>query len=50
MPQGGRSNQLGQKPTPESPYDWGGEKPELQRLYAEVLRTVDSERQQALIQ
>jgi peptide/nickel transport system substrate-binding protein len=32
------------------PYDWGGEKPELQRLYAESLRTVDSERQQALIQ
>jgi peptide/nickel transport system substrate-binding protein len=31
------------------PYDWGVEKPELQRLYEEFLRTVDPERQQALI-
>jgi peptide/nickel transport system substrate-binding protein len=32
------------------PYDWGGEKPALRRLYEEVLRTVDIERQKALIQ
>jgi len=31
------------------PYDWVAEKPELQRLYAEVLRTVDLDKQQALI-
>jgi peptide/nickel transport system substrate-binding protein len=30
-------------------YDWVLEEPELQRLHAEVLRTVDRERQQALI-
>jgi peptide/nickel transport system substrate-binding protein len=30
-------------------HDWVDEQPELQRLYAEVLRTVDREQQQALI-
>jgi ABC-type transport system substrate-binding protein len=33
----------------DGPYDWVIEEPELQRLYAQVLRTVDRERQQALI-
>jgi ABC-type transport system substrate-binding protein len=32
------------------PFDWGGEKPALQRLYAEILRTVDSATQQAILQ
>jgi len=31
------------------PYDWGVEKPELQQLYEEFLRTVDLEQQQAVI-
>src|SRR5262249_35746151 len=30
-------------------FDWGIEKPELQRLYEQVLRTVDREQQQGLI-
>jgi peptide/nickel transport system substrate-binding protein len=30
-------------------YDWVLEEPELQRLYAQILRTVDREHQQALI-
>jgi peptide/nickel transport system substrate-binding protein len=33
----------------DGPYDWVLEEPELQRLYAQVLRTVDREQQQALI-
>ena len=33
----------------DGPYDWVLEAPELQRLYAQVLRTVDREHQQALI-
>jgi peptide/nickel transport system substrate-binding protein len=33
----------------DGPYDWVIEEPELQRLYAQVLRTVDREQQQALI-
>ena len=33
----------------DGPYDWVGEQPELRQLYAQVLRTVDRERQQALI-
>ena len=33
----------------DGPYDWVIEEPELQRLYAQVLRTVDREHQQALI-
>jgi peptide/nickel transport system substrate-binding protein len=31
-------------------YDWGSEQPALQRLYEEVLRTVDREQQRLLIQ
>src|SRR5262249_7811156 len=31
------------------PWDWGSEEPELRQLYELVLRTVDRERQQALI-
>ena len=33
----------------DGPYDWVIEEPELQQLYAQVLRTVDREQQQALI-
>jgi peptide/nickel transport system substrate-binding protein len=33
----------------DGPYDWVLEAPELQRLYAQILRTVDREQQQALI-
>jgi ABC-type transport system substrate-binding protein len=33
----------------DGPYDWVTEEPELQRLYAQVLRTVDREQQQTLI-
>jgi peptide/nickel transport system substrate-binding protein len=33
----------------DGPHDWVLEEPELQRLYAQVLRTVDREHQQALI-
>jgi peptide/nickel transport system substrate-binding protein len=33
----------------DGPHDWVLEEPELQRLYAQVLRTVDREQQQALI-
>jgi peptide/nickel transport system substrate-binding protein len=33
----------------DGPYDWVNEEPELQRLYAQVLRAVDQEHQQALI-
>ena len=33
----------------DGPYDWVLEEPELQQLYAQVLRTVDREQQQALI-
>jgi ABC-type transport system substrate-binding protein len=33
----------------DGPNDWVIEEPELQRLYAQVLRTVDREQQQALI-
>jgi ABC-type transport system substrate-binding protein len=33
----------------EGPHDWVVEEPELQRLYAQVLRTVDREHQQELI-
>jgi ABC-type transport system substrate-binding protein len=33
----------------DGPYDWVIEEPELPRLYAQVLRTVDREQQQALI-
>ena len=32
------------------PYDWGSEQPELQRLYEQVLRTVDREQQRLLLQ
>ena len=32
------------------PYDWGSEPPELQRLYEQVLRTVDREQQRLLLQ
>jgi mono/diheme cytochrome c family protein len=34
----------------DGPYDWVSEQPELRQLYAQVLRVVDRERQQALIQ
>jgi peptide/nickel transport system substrate-binding protein len=34
----------------DGPWDWAVEKPELQQLYEEVLRTVDPDRQQALMQ
>ena len=33
----------------DGPYDWVIEQPELRQLYAQVLRTVDREHQQALI-
>jgi peptide/nickel transport system substrate-binding protein len=33
----------------DGPYDWVLEAPELQRFYAQVLRTVDRERQQAVL-
>src|SRR5215470_8481369 len=36
-------------PTRFPPSDWVIEEPELQRLFAQVLRTVDREQQQALI-
>ena len=33
----------------DGPHDWVLEEPELQRLYAQVLRTVDREHQQAML-